>query len=321
MRRSYICTVLFSVLFLCVAAAAQSPPVPTGPPRITPNSGPDNSDADFQRRVADMFNLERKLGAIRGPVKTPPPEPKLSSEERERVLRLRRVAPSDLEAYSGVLKQEHTGVFKLFPDLGCISRQVVKVSDECEKFVPLSSHFTFRTNNYGDDIYHDIRFRDGRLSSNSFFSQGVITTIGDEAVDAVGLAHPALKFLTALVPDTDPKAAATHARSFQAGIDSENFRYADSVEARENVTYAMRMIAYRLENTLKPMSAETTTNEMMFLSLPFDKRLDVIVVFRILRRDESGGLTIVWKELTRDGASKIKYARNQALKDFRPEQK
>jgi hypothetical protein len=268
-----------------------------------------------------MFNLERKLGAIRGPVKAPPAEPKLSSVQRERVLRLRRVAAVDIETYGGLLKQERTGLFKLFPDLGCISKQVVKVSGECEKFVPLSSHFTFRTNNYGDDIYHDIRFKDGKLSSNGFFSQGVITAIGDKAVDGIGLTHPALRFLAAFVPDTDPKSAAAHARGFQGGIDWENFKYSDSVEAGENVTYAMRMIAYRLENTLKPLSAETTTNEMMFLSLPFDKRLDIIVVFRILRRDENGGLTIVWKELARSGASKIKYAKNQVLKDFRPEQK
>jgi hypothetical protein len=268
-----------------------------------------------------MFNLERKLGAIPGPVKAPPAEPKLSSEERERVLRLRRVAQPDIEAYSSLLKQEHAGLFKLFPDLGCISKQVVKVSGECEKFVPLSSYFTFRTNNYGDDIYHDIHFRDGKLSSNSFFSQAVFTVIGDEAIDGVSLGHPALRFLTTLVPDTDPKAAAGHARGFQAGMDSENFRYTDSVEARENVTYAMRMIAYRLENTLKPLSADTTTNEMMFLSLPFDKRLDIIVVFRVLRRDENSGITIAWKELTRGAASKIKFGKTQTLKDFRPGQK
>lgn len=321
MRGSNLWAILFSVLLGCVAAAGQSDPTPTGPPRINPNTGTDNSDADFQKRVADMYNLERKLGALPGTGKATPAEPKLSSEQRERVMKLRRVAAPDVEKYGGLLKQEHTGIFKLFPDLGCVSKQVVKVSAECERFVPLSSHFTFRTNSYSNDIYHDLRFKDGYVSGNSFFSQGVFTTIGDEPVENVGLTHPALKFLTSFVADVDAKSAAAHASEFQTGVDSGSYRYADRAEVRENVTYAMRSIAYRLENSLRPMSEETTTNEMMFLSLPYDKRLDVIVVFRILGRDENGGITIVWKELARSNAAKIKFGKNEALKDFRPAQK
>jgi hypothetical protein len=69
------------------------------------------------------------------------------------------------------------------------------------------------------------------------------------------------------------------------------------------------------------MSNETTTDEMMFLSLAFDKRLDMIVVFRILGRDEFDGLTIVWKELKRKDAAKIKFGKREVLKDFRSDLK
>lgn len=62
-------------------------------------------------------------------------------------------------------------------------------------------------------------------------------------------------------------------------------------------------------------------NEMMFLSLAVDKRLDVILVFRILNRDEYGGLTIVWKELSRSDAAKLRFGKNQSMRDFRPARK
>ncbi|MEO8574318.1 MAG: hypothetical protein ABI481_10140 [Pyrinomonadaceae bacterium] len=319
MRSSYFCAVLLSVLVFCASSTAQLAPI--GNSRSSSDRARDRSDAELSRRMSDMHTLERRLELATRQPKGMPVEPKLSDEQREHVLKVRRVSAANLEKYSGFLKQEHTGIFKLFPDLGCISKQVVKVTQECERYVALSSSFTFRTNSYSDEVYHDIRFTNDRLSSSSFFSQGVFTAIGDEPIENIELSHPALKFLTSLEPDVDPKLAAEHAHQFQTGVDSSGYHYADGLGPQQNVTYALRMIAYRLENSLKPLSEQTTSNEMMFLSLTFDKRLDIVVLFRVLGEDENGGLTIVWKELSRNDAAKIKFGKNQTLKDFRPEKK
>jgi hypothetical protein len=109
-----------------------------------------------------------------------------------------------------------------------------------------------------------------------------------------------------------------HAKELRTGVESGGFHYADAVEPKENTTYAMRMIAYRLENTLPPLSPDLPLNELLFHSLALDKRLDIIVVFRLLRTDENGGVTIVWKELDRKESSKIKFPKGESLKDFRP---
>jgi hypothetical protein len=279
------------------------------------------AEGDLERRMRDMRAQEATLREATRKPRVVPPEPRLSEQERDRVLQLRRVSPLDIGKYELFLKGEKTGIVKLFPDLGCLSKNVISVAPECRRFVPMSSSFTFRTNSYSDPTYHDIHFAQDRIFSNSFFSQGIFTVIGEELIDGVGLSHPAIKYLTGVQSATDPAGAAEQAKDFQNGIDNGGFRYADHIVPQADTTYALRMIAYRLENTLRPMSDETSMTEMMFLSLAFDKRIDITVVFRILAKDELGGMTILWKEIDRKDAGKIKFGKNQALRDFRPDSK
>jgi len=182
----------------------------------------------------------------------------------------------------------------------------------------LSNAFVFRSNNYSDEIYHDIHYQSQRIVSDSFFSQGVFAIVGDEPIEAIDLSHPAVQYLVSIPADSDPKSATAHARAYKTGVEANGYKFTDNFTPQENATYAMRMIAYRLSNSLKPISDETTTIEKMFHSLAFDKRDDVVVLFRILGRDENAGLTIVWKELSRADAPKIKFGKNDPLKDFRP---
>lgn len=318
MRGLWVGAVFILLLPPCTASIAQVTPPPT---RVPITSQRDRAEVDLQRRMAEMRALEQKMRSLSREMPKAPAEPQLSSEERSRILRLRHVDAAHLRSYASFLNQEHAGIFKLFPDLGCKSKDVISVSLECERQVPLSSAFTFRTNSYGDEIYHDIHFKGERVVADSFFEQGIFGVLGDEPVENVNLLHPALKYLTSYSPDTDAKLASEHADGFRQGMEFNGYRYADSIDPQKDVTYAMRLIAYRLENRLKPLTAETTMNEMMFLSLAVDKRLDAIVIFRILDRDEYGGLTIVWKELSRSDAAKLRFGKNQPMKDFRPDRK
>ena len=278
----------------------------------------DRVEADLQRRMTDMRALDQKMRPAPRQLPNVPPEPKITSEERSRILKLRQVSPADVAKYSHFLKQERTGIFKLFPDMGCVSRKVISVDRGCERSVPLSSWFNFRTVNYGDESYHDIFFKDDKISSNGFFSQALFSVLGDEPIENVSLTNPGLKYLNSFQPYTDPKLAGDHALQLRHGIEFEGHSYTDKITPKEGVTYAIRLVAYRLQNSLKPLSVTSTMTEMMFLSLAVDKRLDMIVAFRIVGRDEYGGLTIVWKELSRHDAPKIKFAKSQPLRDFKP---
>ena len=279
------------------------------------------SEAQLERRMNDIHLLDQKLEVITRKSRQMPAEPKLSDAARQRVLQVRRVAFEDVKQNEKLLAKAGTGIFKLFPDLGCVSKNVVSVAPECNVFVPLSSSFTFRTNGYSDELYHDIYFKKDQITSNSFFSQGIFAVVGDSLVDAIEKDHPSLQYLQSYEPATDPKTAVEHARQFQKGVESNGYQYTDSITPRENVTYVMRIIAYRLDNTLKPVDHETSMNEIMFHSLAFDKRLDMTIVFRLLGRDELGGYTVVWKEMDRREAAKIKFGKGQPLRDFRPHTK
>src|SRR5215203_5539866 len=176
--RSSTIYLIFLYTLLCSIAPGQSSPVSTRLPNPR-----DRNEADLQRRMNDMRALDQKMRP--GPRDVPGAlaEPKLTSEDRARVVKLRHVAPADIAAYSTLLAQNRTGIFKLFPDYGCSSKTVVQLAGECERYVPLSSAFIFRTNAYGDDLYHDIHFTDRRVSSNSFFSQGIFVAVGNEPIE------------------------------------------------------------------------------------------------------------------------------------------
>lgn len=272
----------------------------------------------LERRMSDIHLLDQTLEVATRKPREMPVEPKLSDAARQRVLQLRRVSFDDVKRNEKLLARTGTGIFKLFPDLGCVSKSVISVAPECDRFVPLSSSFTFRTNGYSDELYHDIYFKKDVITSNGFFTQGIFGVVGDSLVDAIDKDHPSVAYLRTYEPATDPKTAVEHARQFQKGVESNGFQYTDTITPRENVTYVMRIIAYRLDNSLRPVDHETSMNEIMFHSLAYDKRLDLIVVFRLLGRDEYGAYTVVWKELDRHEASKIKFGKGQPLRDFRP---
>lgn len=294
-----------------------------GPSDRAQEAARQRSEIDLQRRMRDMAQLEQRLRAVtkKPPAIPMPADPKLSDEARARILKQRRVEAADLSKYGAFLKQDRTGIFKIFPDLGCVSKNVISASAECERAILLSSWFTFRTKLYGDDIYHDIHFTKDRFTAHSFFSQGIFAELGETPIEKVRPDHAALKTLLAFQSANDPQLAKEHASKFAAGLDLDGFHLVDSITPRENASYVFRTIAYRLGNALAPISEETTMTEAMFHSLTFDKRLDMTVVFQVLRKDELGGLTIIWKEIDHKDAAKIKFAKGHALRDFKPDTK
>jgi hypothetical protein len=300
------------VLLLCQPVFTQ-----IGPSPRAEEADRQRVEADLSRRMREMTLLDQKLRAVTQIPKAPLPEPKLSAEARERVINYRRVDRSELGPYGSLLANKRFGVFKIVPELNCISKNVVSASPQCANAILMSSAFSFRSNAYTDELYHDVHFDKGSLKTQSFFTQGIFSDIGDEPIESVTLDHPALKILRGMAAAADSKAASANAKQFAAGFDAGGFRFADNVEPKLDKTYLLRTIAYRLHNSLPPLTSETTLNEMMFHSLSFDKRHDMIVVFRLIKTDEYGGLTLIWKEISRTDAPKIRFAKGEPIRDFR----
>jgi hypothetical protein len=283
------------------------------------------NERDLTRRMQDMRGLEpyskmrsqkdRRERARELETLLPPA---LDQAAKERQHRMRMPLTRDVERYKDFFADgKKTGIFRIVPDFDCVSKNVVKVGSECKGFVPETSDFSFRLVAYTNRIYHDIAFDHDALISDSFFSQGILTSLGDVPIEKVDLESEGLTYLREFKPDDSIESAKKTARKIELGMDTDGFHYASSVSPSENTTYALRSIAYGYGGSPLVLTSDSTMTEIKFKSFEMDSRDDVIVVFRIVRKEVDGGLTVVWKELSRKVAPKLKFAKGQPLKDFK----
>ena len=273
--------------------------------------------AERERRNTGPFDTAMK--ATNRPNRSVPAGPTIDKATSERIRLARRVDAADYSRYSEFLKAEKTGMFKLFPDYDCVLKDVVRIDGNCKNFVLASSSFSFRTLDYAHTYYHDLGFNQGEIFSNAFFSQGVFVSLGDVPIEDVTPSRDGLKFLFDFQTASDPSGARSTAARLKDGIEFGGFTYSSRVRPAENTTYALRSIAYNLANSLPAVSETTPASELRFHTLSFDKRADVIIVFRTVRKGGDGSLTIVWKELGHKEAPKIKFPKGEKFADFKPD--
>ena len=316
--RKILCLPLLVILVAVIDLRSQIP-TPSTQSEDQRREAERRSEAERELRMRNMREFDTTMKPLTRPKASVPPVPTIDKETSERISLARRIDATDLSRYSEFLKADKTGIFKLFPDHDCVTNNVVRVDGKCENFVMASSSFSFRTGAYVHPYYHDLGFDNDEILSDAFFSQGIIAALGDIPIEEVGQNTDGLKYLFELKPSTDPETARRRAIEFKAGVDFGGFRYARSAVPTENTTYVLRSIAYNVANSLPPASNMTSVSELRFHTLAIDKRADVIIAFRIVRKDANGSLTIVWKELSRTEAPKIKFRKNEKFADFKPE--
>ncbi len=274
---------------------------------------------DQERRINEQTNKvfrdeSLRRGIYRGKLQEEP----LSEEELKKVELLRAPNPEDSVKYKDFLSQPKTGLFRLFPDLGCDSKLLVKIDGDCAVAIPYSWSYSFRQKDYSYDFLFDIRLKDGNLISDSFHSQGILVDLGGVSLEDISTANDAMKFLIEFKPETRLKDARNQSLQIAKGIPSANWVYAKSVKAKENTTYAARFIAYK--NQSRPSSKITgSSNDISkYGRLKYDERIDLAIAFGIVRKDKDDGITILWKELNRQNSPKIIFGKDNQLFDIKP---
>ncbi|CAN5591321.1 hypothetical protein BH20ACI4_BH20ACI4_22410 [soil metagenome] len=241
-------------------------------------------------RLAVRFSIMQKL--IRPLYRKP------SKEELE------TVAPnSDLSnKYAGFLRQENTGLTKLIEDQGCAENtKVVVASNDCLKYTMpgAGSSFSFRVQTYRISRLADITFTDKSFQAGGVFIHGIFVNIGDIPLENVTLQTAGLKYLTDFAPETDYEKSKEIDRQLIKGVKSDGFLYRRGLYIVEDTTFVLRSVAY--DGKYMRSASGVTYNE-----LDFDKRKDVIVAFRIVRKDADGNVTILWKVLQQKDAPELK---------------
>ena len=223
-----------------------------------------------------------------------------------RELKLLAPNPLDAQNFAQFLQQPNTGLTKLEQDFGCAENTKILVATEnCLNYsMPgAGSSYSFRVKNYRIRRLADITFYNDSFQATGVLLHGFFVDVGDVPLETISLETKGLKFLTDFSPETDYEAAKKTGDQLSKGIEKDGFLYRRELSAREKTTYVLRSIAYR--GTFYRAERTIPYNE-----LDFDKRPDVIVAFRLVRRDTDGSVTILWKELARKESPKVKRKNN-----------
>ncbi len=264
------------------------------------------------RRMEQESNLSLNL-----PRNKPNGKPYTKEELKKIKLQL-EPDPQNLITYKEFLRQPKTGIIRLFPDFNCESSNVIRTDADCENFIPGSWSYSFRTKNRAWLDYSDIRFYGTDLISDGFLSQGIIVPLGDVPLDDVSFQTNGMKFLNDFKPEPQSIEAKKQFAQIAKVFDFEGYQYSKRVRAVENMTYAMRLIAYRNEKSVSFIYDEKiSASDLRFLRLnEMDKRTDLTVCFRVISTDKNKSIEILWKELKRQDAPKLIFRKKDKLTDL-----
>lgn len=217
----------------------------------------------------------------------------------------------DQSKYAQLLTQQNTGIFKLLPDAGCEENPlVIKADENCLNIIPGSSFYSFREDEHTTETLADIRLKNGFLVSDGILSQGILVNLGDVAIERVSLNSEGLHYLRNYQPQELSKEANKQHLQMMRGVKSGKYEYRKIQSAVENSTYALRVIAYR-GNIIRSFRG------YHYDLLGGDKRIDLTIAFRVVRKEDDGSLTLVWKQLERRESPKLKYQRKKQVKNER----
>lgn len=297
-------SLIFGVLIFAVLS--QSPTAaqePAAKDQAATDAARQKAERDFLRNVSRRPDFGRKEDPrppgrpqIKGPTAIRP-----SSEQKLRL----SPAADVLSKYSDILRRTDARLVKLFPDLGCVEQFVVRTEKPCLNYIPHSSFYSFRKDNYSDRWLSDIGFKNDTFFTDGLLSNGIIVSLGDIPFESVTTRTDGMQFLTDYETARDATEIVAKGRQMAGRIRNKGFEYGWTAPVRENITYAIRSIAYR------GRMIRSAGRGYFYNVLEGDKRVDVVAVFRVVSKDNDGSITVLWRELDRKKAPKIQVAKRK----------
>ena len=191
------------------------------------------------------------------------------------VLEKNLLAPSeeDRAAYADFLRQPNTGLIRLLPR-ETYDRNALNDNSKGLTVTGGGAYYSFGhlTHEYG--YGSDIELSSDYLSVGGFggASYGMLKNLGDLTLEQITLEHPSVRLMAAYNPAGELSKARVEQRRLrdrEFSIDNERYQRRTPVEV--NKTYLIRSINYDFT--------------------------DVLVAFRVVRKDTDGSLIIAWKLL------------------------
>jgi hypothetical protein len=175
----------------------------------------------------------------------------------------------DRTTYAEFLRQPDTGLIRLLP------RDVYDVVYRTSTGLAINGggayySFTRLTHEYGQgsDIELDHNYLSVGFAGADY---GMLLNLGDIPLEEVTIEIPQAQFISTYQPPTLETEVRTEQRRFGAGVLSDSTEYKNRLPLVTNKTYLVR-------------------------SISFD-RSDVLVAFRVIRKDTDGSIILLWKLL------------------------
>ena len=175
------------------------------------------------------------------------------------------LAPSaeDRSRFAEFLSQRDTGIARLMPREKYRDKLTIREGGAYYSFTRLSNSY---------DADPQIALEQGILSTGFVGADfGFLTSLGDTPLEKIDLASQAVTYLAEFVAPAPEPSARDEQRRTGAGFINAGQTYRRSIPAVINHTYILRSISY--------------------------DRFDVLVAFRVVRKDTDGSLTLLWKKL------------------------
>jgi hypothetical protein len=183
------------------------------------------------------------------------------------------LAPSeeDRDAYAEFLSEPGTGLIRLLPR-DVYDSEVYKKNNKSLTMRGTGAYYSFArlTHEYG--YGSDLELAQGHfIVGFAGFDHGMLVNVGDLPLEQISLEHPSVSFLSAYTPPAKEPDARTAIQQSMKGFTVDEVRYQRRVPVEVKSTYILRSIGYRVS--------------------------DVLVAFKVIRKDTDGSVIILWKLL------------------------
>lgn len=291
-RLIYSCLIL---LPLAVTALSQNPPAAPRPPRT---NDPNRQDAATRRWYEELQRRENAptgIGSIRDTNET------LIAKLKNKALEKLEPSEEEKKPFAEFLKQPGTGLIKLAVETDCTKiLDIANPDKECLNFyIPgKAKAYSFRKENYAHRAYADLERSSGMFVAPGTFVLGLMADLKDTPIETVALSDENVSMLSNFAPATEIENIIKQEKIISSGLALGNLIYRKALPIKENATYLLRSIGYQAKfKNLPKSNAKKVELD--------DDRSDVIVVFKVVRKNPDDSLLLLWKELRRKDAPKI----------------
>ncbi len=295
--RNIFRTVFFGLFFgVCVTTTAQTP---TQTPTQTQES------ANF---IREKQGANRGINTLEGVLNPDQQNSRMLRPPRTRAIfttrrdkELTSVDKEDKSKHSAFLRRSDTGILRLHDSENCDEEgRTIHADEPCPwNIVGKATIYSFRTENYTNKFFSDIQFEEKTFKIVGINLLGFLTDLGDVAIENLNLQSKGIKEMAEFETSTDVDEIKNHFKSAKNGFQIGDYFYKNELRMNPNKTYALRSIAYDSKVLRK-------VGRRKINLLEYDKRRDIIVVFRVVREHADGSINIIWKKIQSKSAPKIR---------------